>query len=308
MTRRSLRVLLFFVATALGAAISVIPATASAQCTGQYYVVTATLPDYPPGCTTTTYDAYSCDNVVGPSPGGVACCPGFCNPVPANTCTPACPCDPLHPQSPACDPVPPVHPPTEDACLGNPFTTSNGDSHIEAVDVSIPGALGGLQFKRTYSSSPNDWLDGLPFLETPSPFGASAADLRAPLWSHSALALVTIWPSNPGAPETWSVRDRNGQYLGFVPCTGALPCWRQSKHPSKTPKNDDWICAVGKERGATCLQFSVLSTWRISRLQVLLDAGEEPGGTHSAYSDLSGSHGIDLSARRHRVSWSAVPL
>lgn len=89
------------------------------------------------------------------------------------------------------------------------------------TDVHVGGTIGGLQFRRIYSSRSSDWKDDAPFDNTPTPFGAGFDDDWAPQWWHSALALVTT------SDTVWSVRERGGKLLRFMPCSGT-PCWTSS--------------------------------------------------------------------------------
>lgn len=262
---------------------SLMPKSASAQCTGEYFVITSSNSSTYGGvggvplttCSYSQYDRYACDGTSGPisQQPAVCCVPTSvpCTFVPPNTCSAGCTCNPSFPLSPMCAGSGPLTPPTSNACAGNPFTTSGGNSHIEEVDVQIPGALGGLTFKRTFSSTVDDWMDNAPFEGTPTPFGASSLNptalvtTHAPQWTHSALALVVAPPS----AAIWSVRDRGGQILNFQSCTSA-PCWALPTASNKS---------IPQRLQRTVTGFVL---WQASGEQLVFDAAYFPLSTGTA--------------------------
>lgn len=131
--------------------------------------------------------------------------------------------DPAHLGQP-CDPEPPCDPCNE---FGDPISGSSGASSASSLDVKIPGTLGGIEFKRHWSSSALEWKNDSPLHVAPKPFGgygagSSGTQQDLPEWTHNALAVVGIM--NVSGATRWSVRKPGGMLRVYAPCAGT-PCW-----------------------------------------------------------------------------------
>lgn len=100
--------------------------------------------------------------------------------------------------------------------VGDPVNAAQGNSLERIVDVTIPGTVAPLQFIRSYSSNPLEWLHDRPLAGAPKPFGASPTHLDSIAWWHNHLGVVVMQGSR------WSVRDREGRLLRFEACVGSV--------------------------------------------------------------------------------------
>lgn len=101
---------------------------------------------------------------------------------------------------------------------GDPVNITQGSSFERVVDVTLPGTLSSLEFARSYSSNPSEWLHDAPLVGVPKPFGSSPSTPDSVEWWHNHLSLVVM------SGGKWSVRDRDGRLLRFKSCVGT-PCW-----------------------------------------------------------------------------------